>query len=291
MTFGCTIEHTAGKDNHFADALSRMHKYPGVSTTEDDHIPHRLDSTTIRPLQEINSNHINFSDHSATSTPTYNHPYHNMPYCGAINFTHVDGDFNKCRGRAENCGHYHSCPYLEEEDMEHHSEDDYKLINQEDKEVSSDKESPSPIPEELFETYKAPSTNVNLTDVYKNLWIVPSQTPLLFRFTTSSPVKMRNEFLDHLTRLLEGIEKPILTPNRHKQLSNEDLAAIVRNANKNVNSQLDTIQVTFQQHHCQHWTDCHDYYCKSHGSSHQMRGSYIALHDTICSICGDKRNR
>ena len=288
VTFDCTIEHTAGKDNHIADALSRIYTYLGVSTTEDDLIPHSVDSTTIRPLQQINSNHINLSDHSTTSSPTSNHQYHNMPPCRGINFTHVDCDFNKCRGRAETAGHYHSCLYLYEENMELNSEDDYEVIKKEGKEVSPDEEPLSPILEELFGKYKAPSTNVNLTGGYNNLRIVPSQTPLQFRVTTSSPVTMRNESLDHLIRLLEWTEKPILTPNSHKQLSNEELAAIIRNVIKNVDCQLDTIHANFQQHRRQHWTDCRDYYCKSHGSSHQMRGRYIGLEDTICSVCGYK---
>ena len=58
--------------------------------------------------------------------------------------------------------------------MEVTCEDDNKIIKKKDKEVSSDKEPLSPIPEELFEKYKAPSTNVNLTDGYNNLRIVPS---------------------------------------------------------------------------------------------------------------------
>ena len=89
-------------------------------------------------------------------------------------------------------------------------------------------------------------------------------------------------------RKTRGTEKPILIPNSHKPFSNKELAAIVRNANKNVDSQLDTIHANFRQYCCQHWTDCRDFYCKSHGSSHQMRGRYIRLEDTICSICGHK---
>ena len=247
-----------------------------------------MDSTTIRLLQEITRNHTNLSYHSTTSSPTSNEPYHNIPSGRAINFNHVDCDFNKCRGRAEIAGHDRSCPYLDEEDMEVTSEDDYQVIKKEDKKMSSDEEPLSPIPEKLFEKYKAPSTNVNLTDGNNNLHIVLSQTPLPFRFTTSSPVRMKNVSLDHLIRLLEGNEKPILTLNSHKRLSNEELAAIVRNATKNVDSQLNTIHVYFQQHRRQHWTDCHNYYCKSHGSHHQMRGRYIGLDETICSICGHK---
>ena len=118
MTFNCTIEYTAEKDNYIADALSRMHKYLGVSTTEDNLIPHSVDAATIRPLQEITSNRIILSDHSSTSSPTINHLYHNMLSWGAINFDHVDCDFNKCRGTTETAVHSHSCPYLDEEDIE-----------------------------------------------------------------------------------------------------------------------------------------------------------------------------
>ena len=74
----------------------------------------------------------------------------------------------------------------------------------------------------------------------------------------------------------------------HKPWSNEELAAIVRNATKNVNCQLDTIHANCQQHRRQYWTDCRNYYCKSHGSSHQVRGSYIGLEDTICLVCGHR---
>ena len=122
------MEHNARKDNHIAGAQSRMHKYPAVFTTEDELIPYSVNSTTIRPLQEITSNHINLSDSSTTSSPTSNYASYNMPSCGAINFNHVDCDFNKCRGRAEIAGHYHSCPNLDEEDMEVTSKNAYELI-------------------------------------------------------------------------------------------------------------------------------------------------------------------
>ena len=58
--------------------------------------------------------------------------------------------------------------------MELTSKDDCQVINKEDKEVSTDEEPLFPVQEELFEKYKAPSTNVNLTDGYNNLQIVPS---------------------------------------------------------------------------------------------------------------------
>ena len=94
--------------------------------------------------------------------------------CRAINFTQVDCDFNQYRGRPETTGHYHSCPYLDEEDIELTSKDDYKVIKKEDKEVSLAEEPLSPIAKELFKKYKAPFTNINLKDGYHNLWVLPS---------------------------------------------------------------------------------------------------------------------
>ena len=127
-----------------------MHKYRGISTTEYDLIPYSVDSTTIRPLQEITSNHINLSDHSTTSSPTSNHIYNNMLSHRAINFNQVDCDFYKGRGKAETAGHHYSCPYVDEEDMELTSKDNYKVIKKMDNEVSSDEEPFSPMLEELF---------------------------------------------------------------------------------------------------------------------------------------------
>ena len=201
MSFDCTIELTARKDHHIIDAVYRMHKYPIISTTKDDLIPYSVEFTTIRSLQEITSNHINLSDNSTTSSPTSYHPYHNMPPCETINCTHVDNNLNKCRGRAETALHHHSCPYLNEKDMQLTTEVDYKVIKKEDKEVSSDDKPMSLIPEELFERYKVPSININLTDMYNNVQIVPAQTPFQFHCTTSSSVTMRNGSLDHFIRL------------------------------------------------------------------------------------------
>ena len=86
---------------------------------------------------------------------------------------------------------------------------------------------------------------------------------------------MRNESLDHLIKLSEGTEKPVLTPNSNTPLFKEELAAMVRNATTIVVSQAKRIHSNFQQHCCQHQTDCRVYYCKSHRSSYPMRGRYI----------------
>jgi len=40
----------------------------------------------------------------------------------------------------------------------------------------------------------------------------------------------------------------------------------------------------YKQHRKQHNTDCHDYYCRSHGSSHQNGNRYFPT--TRCSVCG-----
>ena len=86
--------------------------------------------------------------------------------------------------------------------MELNSKDDYKVIETENKELSSDEEPVSPMGEELFEKNKALTTNAKLTYGYYNLWLVPCQTSLAFCFTISSPVKMRQDSLTNLIRLL-----------------------------------------------------------------------------------------
>ena len=154
MTFDCTIQHTAGKDNHMADTVSRIQKYSGISTTEDKLIPDSVDSITIRPSQEISSNYINLSNYSTISSPTSNWPYTKMLRSGAINVTHVDFDFNRSRGRAETDRYQNSCPYVGEEDMELNSKDDYEVIKKEDKVVHSDEKPLSAIPEELARSTK-----------------------------------------------------------------------------------------------------------------------------------------
>ena len=41
----------------------------------------------------------------------------------------------------------------------------------------------------------------------------------------------------------------------------------------------------YRQHRRLHWTACHDFYCRTHGSSHQMKNRYPPY--SICSICGE----
>ena len=190
------MKQTAGQDNHTTDAFSSMQKSADVSTSEYNLISHSINSTTIRPLQEITSNYINLSDYSITSSPTSDHPCHKMPSCGAINFTYVNCLCNKCRDRANNGKHHYSCLYVDKEDIKFSRENDYEVINKESKEVSSDEEPLSSILEKLFEKYKDNSTNINPRGGYHTLQVVPSQTLLPFHFTTSSPLTMRNKLLD-----------------------------------------------------------------------------------------------
>ena len=75
--------------------------------------------------------------------------------------------------------------------------------------------------EELCKTYKVPYINVNLIDVWNNLYIILSKTTLLFWFPTSSRMTMSNELLDYFIRRLELTKKPILTLSNRKLLSNE----------------------------------------------------------------------
>ena len=103
---------------------------------------------------------------------------------------------------------------------------------------------------ELFNKYKASYTNVNVTDVYINLRIVLSQTSLTFCFSTSNRVLMRNESINDLISLLDGIEEPILGQHSYKPLSNKELAAVVRNPTKNIDCQLGTFLANFHQHCC-----------------------------------------
>lgn len=50
---------------------------------------------------------------------------------------------------------------------------------------------------------------------------------------------------------------------------------------------LERVWEHYRQHRRQHWTDCTDYYCKSHNSSHETRNRYLPEQFAICSICGD----
>jgi len=45
----------------------------------------------------------------------------------------------------------------------------------------------------------------------------------------------------------------------------------------------------YKQHRKQHNTECHDYYCRSHGRSHQNGNPYFPT--PRCSVCGTYRYR
>jgi len=78
--FDLVIEHTAGKENLLADALSRKHKYSLDSTEEQDFIPQRIDPT---------EDNINFQNTSITTNNLSIHPISEeitMVSRGCINF-------------------------------------------------------------------------------------------------------------------------------------------------------------------------------------------------------------
>jgi len=111
--FNAKIEFTAGKENLIADALSRVHKYPGRPTSGKDFIPQYINPPPVYYI----SNKLLFSDTynsipitSITSTAT------TMVSRGAINFKHVDCDYNNCRGREISLRYHSSCPFMDEDD-------------------------------------------------------------------------------------------------------------------------------------------------------------------------------
>jgi len=142
--FDLVIEHTAGKENLSANALSRKNKYSLDPTEEQDFIPHRIDPT------EDNSN---LQDSSITTNNLSISPILQeitMVSRSCINFKHTDCDYNKCAGRDESLGHHPSCPYLHDEnDGDYEDYDDIK-----EEEMQSDEDTLSTIPEEIFAGHK-----------------------------------------------------------------------------------------------------------------------------------------
>jgi len=107
--FDLVIEHTAGKENLLADALSRKHKYSLDPTEEQDFIPQSIDPTEDNsnlPDTSITTNNLSISPIPQEIT---------MVSRGCSNFKHTDCDYNKCAGRDESLGHHLSCPYLDDE--------------------------------------------------------------------------------------------------------------------------------------------------------------------------------
>jgi len=231
--FDCVIEHTAGKENLLADALSRKHKYSLDPAEEQDFIPQSIDPT------EDNSNLLD------TSITTNNLSISPIPEeitmvsRGCINFKHTDCDYNKCAGRDECLGHHLSCPYLDDEnDGDYEDYDDIK-----EEEMQSDEDTLSTIPEEIFDGYE---------------------------FDPHSHVVEHDQL-----NVYHHIRAPA---DDNSSVTNDDnIPAII----------MDVINDAWKhckQHRKQHHTDCHDYYCHSHGSSPQNGNGYFPT--TRCSICG-----
>jgi len=142
--FYLVIEHTAGKENLLADALSRKHKYSLDPTVEQDFIPHSIDPTEDNsnlPDISITTNNLSISPMPEEIT---------MVSRGCINFQHTDCDYNNCAGRDERLGHHPSCPYLDDENDGDY--DDYDDIKEE--EMQSDEDTLSTIPEEIYDGYE-----------------------------------------------------------------------------------------------------------------------------------------
>jgi len=142
--FNLFIEHTAGKENLLADALSRKHKYYLDPSEEHNFIPQGIDSI------EDNSN---LQDTSITTNKLSISPIPEeitMVSRGCINFKDTDCDYTKCVGRDESLGHHPSCTYLDvETDGDYEDYDDIK-----EEEMQSDENTLSTILEEIFTGYE-----------------------------------------------------------------------------------------------------------------------------------------
>jgi len=142
--FYLVIEHSAGKENLLADALSRQHKYSLDPTDEQDFILQSIDPTEDNSsLQDtsITTNNLSISPIPGEIT---------MVSCGCIKFKHTDCDYNKCAGRDESLGHHPSCPYFQDEnDWDYEYYDDIK-----EEEMQSDEDTFSTISEEIFDGYE-----------------------------------------------------------------------------------------------------------------------------------------
>jgi len=231
--FDLVIEHTGGKENLLADALSRKHKYSLVPTEEQDFIPQSIDPTEDNSnLQDtsITTNNLSISLIPEEIT---------MVSRGNINFKHTDCDYNKCGGRDESIGHYPSCPYLDDEnDGDYEDYDDIK-----EEEMQSDEDTLSTIPEEMFDGYE---------------------------FNPHPHVVEHDQ--------LNGYHHIRATADDTSSVTNDDnIPAIITDV---VNDAWEH----YKQHRKQLNTDCNDYYCRSHGSSHHNGNRYFPT--TRCSVCG-----
>jgi len=227
------IEHTAGKENLLADALSRKHKSSLDPTEEQEFIPQSID-----PTEDNN----NLQDTSITTNNLSIFPIPEeitMVSCGCINFKHTDCDYNNWAGRDESLSHHPSCPYRDDDnDWDYEDYNDIKEV-----EMQSDRDTLPTILEEIFD---------------------------------------ENEFDPHPQVVnhdqLKGYH-PISAPAdyTYSVTNDENIPAIFRDV---VNDAWEH----YKQHRKQHNTDCHDYYCRSHGSSHPNWNRYFPT--TRCSVCG-----
>ena len=163
------IQHTAGKQNLLADALSREHKCSLDPTEEQDFIPQSLDPTEDNGnLQDtsITTNNLSISPIPEEIT---------MVSRGCINFKHTDCDHNKCAGHDENLGYHPSCPYLDDENDRDY--EDYDGIKEE--EMQSHEDTLSTILKEIFDGSPADDTSsvthddnipAIITDVVNDAW-------------------------------------------------------------------------------------------------------------------------
>jgi len=147
--FDLVIEHTAGKENLLADALSRKHKYSLDPTEEQDFISQSIDPTDDNSnLQDtsITTNNLSMSLIPEEMT---------MFSRNCINFKHMDCDYNNCVGSDESLGHHPSYPYRDDENDGDY--EDYDNIKEEERQ--SDQETLSTIPEEIFDGAFADDTS------------------------------------------------------------------------------------------------------------------------------------
>ena len=73
-----------------------------------------------------------------------------MPHHGAINFTHMACDINKCREGAEIAAYCHSCLYLDVGNMKSNNVKYDAVIKEKDKHELLDEKPLSTIPKKLF---------------------------------------------------------------------------------------------------------------------------------------------
>jgi len=142
--FDLVIEHTAGKENLLADALSRKYKYSLDPTEEQYFIFQTIDSTEDNTEPQDTS--ITTNNLSISPVPEEIR----MVSHGCINFKYTDCNCNKCAGHDESFGHHPSCPYLNNE-----NEGDYKDYDDiKEEEMQFDEDTLSTIHEEIIDGHE-----------------------------------------------------------------------------------------------------------------------------------------